>query len=52
MWADRGSKRTFDEPIDLPRGRRLVTLQDAGNYSPSFRKPSTWRPSGRMRCRY
>jgi hypothetical protein len=24
--------REFDEPIDLPRGRQLVTLQDAGNY--------------------
>jgi hypothetical protein len=30
--ADRGWKRDFDDPIDLPRGRKLVTLQDAGNY--------------------
>jgi hypothetical protein len=30
--ADRGWKRSFDEPIPLPRGRKLVTLQDAGNY--------------------
>jgi hypothetical protein len=30
--ADRGWSRAFDEPIPLPRGRRLVTLQDAGNY--------------------
>jgi hypothetical protein len=22
----------FDEPIPLPRGRQLVTLEDAGNY--------------------
>jgi hypothetical protein len=22
----------FEDPIPLPRGRRLVTLQDAGNY--------------------
>jgi hypothetical protein len=22
----------FEEPIDLPRGRQLVTLEDAGNY--------------------
>jgi hypothetical protein len=29
---DRGWKRPFDEPIPLPRGRELVTLQDAGNY--------------------
>jgi hypothetical protein len=25
-------KRAFDEPIPLPRGRQLVTLEDAGNY--------------------
>jgi hypothetical protein len=24
--------RRFDEPIPLPRGRQLVTLEDAGNY--------------------
>jgi uncharacterized protein YceH (UPF0502 family) len=24
--------REFDDPIPLPRGRRLVTLQDAGNF--------------------
>jgi hypothetical protein len=29
--ADRGWKRHFDEPIPLPRGRELVTLEDAGN---------------------
>jgi hypothetical protein len=28
----RGWKRTFDDPIPLPRGRQLVTLEDAGNY--------------------
>jgi hypothetical protein len=27
-----GWSREFDEPIDLPRGRQLVTLEDAGNY--------------------
>jgi hypothetical protein len=27
-----GWKRSFDDPIPLPRGRQLVTLQDAGNY--------------------
>ena len=32
MSADRGWKRRFDEPIPLPRGRQLVTLEDAGNY--------------------
>jgi hypothetical protein len=29
---DRGWKRRFDEPIPLPRGRQLVTLEDAGTY--------------------
>ena len=28
----KGWSREFDDPVDLPRGRRLVTLQDAGNY--------------------
>jgi hypothetical protein len=30
--ADRGWKRAFEDPIPLPRGHRLVTLQDAGTY--------------------
>ena len=30
--ADRGWKRPFDDPIPLPRGHQLVTLEDAGNY--------------------
>jgi hypothetical protein len=29
---EKGWSRPFDEPIDLQRGRQLVTLQDAGNY--------------------
>jgi hypothetical protein len=28
----RGWKRAFDDPIPLPRGRQLVTLEDAGKY--------------------
>ena len=32
MKSDRGWKRRFDDPIPLPRGRQLVTLEDAGNY--------------------
>jgi hypothetical protein len=32
MTAERGWKRSFDDPIPLPRGRQLVTLEDAGNY--------------------
>ena len=27
-----GWKRPFDDPIDLHDGRKLVTLEDAGNY--------------------
>ncbi len=27
-----GWKRAFDDPIALPRGRQLVTLEDAANY--------------------
>jgi hypothetical protein len=27
-----GWKRAFEEPIPLPRGRRLATLRDAGHY--------------------
>jgi hypothetical protein len=30
--AAKGWSRPFDDPIPLPRGRQLVTLQDAGNY--------------------
>src|SRR5260370_34743880 len=32
MKSDRGWKRRFEEPISLPGGRLLVTLQDAGKY--------------------
>jgi hypothetical protein len=30
--AKRGWKRPFDDPIPLPHGRQLVTLEDAGTY--------------------
>jgi hypothetical protein len=30
--ANRGWKRPFGDPIPLPRGRQLVTLEDAGTY--------------------
>jgi hypothetical protein len=30
--AERGWKRPFEDPIPLPGGRHLVTLEDAGNY--------------------
>jgi hypothetical protein len=29
---EKGWSREFDDPIDLPRGRQLVTLQDTGSY--------------------
>jgi hypothetical protein len=32
LKPDKGWRRRFDDPIPLPRGRQLVTLQDAGNY--------------------
>jgi hypothetical protein len=32
LVAERGWKRSFDDPIPLPRGRSLVTLEDAGKY--------------------
>ncbi len=32
MSAERRWKRRFDDPIPLPRGRQLVTLEDAGTY--------------------
>jgi hypothetical protein len=30
--APTGWSRAFDDPIDQPRGRQLVTLEDIGNY--------------------
>jgi hypothetical protein len=32
LKLDNGWQRLFDDPIPLPRGRKFVTLQDAGNY--------------------
>src|SRR5437667_3980231 len=32
LVANRGWKRSFEDPIPLLRGRQLVTLEDAGNY--------------------
>jgi hypothetical protein len=29
---DKGWHRHFEDPIPLPRGRQLITLEDAGNY--------------------
>jgi hypothetical protein len=30
--TDRGWKRPFDNPVPLPGGGQLVTLEDAGSY--------------------
>jgi hypothetical protein len=32
MKSPRGWKRKFEDPIPLPRGRQLVTLEDAARY--------------------
>jgi hypothetical protein len=32
MIPEAGWERPFDDPIPLPRGRQLVTLQDAATY--------------------
>ena len=32
MMPGKGWKRPFDDPIPLPDGRQLVTIEDAGNY--------------------
>jgi hypothetical protein len=34
-----GWSRPFDDPIDLPRGRQLVTLKDAADYIMKLPKP-------------
>jgi hypothetical protein len=38
LVADRAWRRRFDDPIPLPRGRQLVTLEDAGRYIIKFPK--------------
>jgi hypothetical protein len=32
LKADKGWRRRLEDPIPLPRGRQLVTLEDAGKY--------------------
>jgi hypothetical protein len=32
LVPDNGWQRQFDDPITLPRGRQLVTLEDAGKF--------------------
>jgi hypothetical protein len=61
VTADRGWKRPFDDPIPLPRGRQLVTLEDAAaggtarvvNVQSRPREPSFFhgpRPGKGERC--
>ena len=40
----KGWSREFDEPIDLPRGRQLVTLQDAAQFILKLTKVEQSKP--------
>ena len=42
------SKRFYD-PIILPDGRKLLTMRDATDTSPRYRRPSMTLPNGRTR---
>jgi len=42
--TDKGWKRSFDDPIPLPGGRQLVTLQDAGTYITKLPKAEAQAP--------
>jgi hypothetical protein len=42
----KGWKQAFDDPIDLPRGRQFVTLEDAGNYITKLPKAEHTVPTG------
>jgi hypothetical protein len=44
LKPDNGWRRRFDDPIPLPRGRQLVTLQDAGTYITKLRKAEHTAP--------
>jgi hypothetical protein len=41
-----GWTRPFEDPIDLPGGRQLVTLEDAGNYITKLPKAAGRLPRG------
>ena len=47
MTTGNGWKRPFDDPIPLPGGRQLVTLLDAGKYTPIFLRLTSSSTSGR-----
>ena len=42
--AGKGWSREFDDPIPLPGGRQLVTLQDAGTYITELPKAEAQAP--------
>jgi hypothetical protein len=47
--ADRGWQREFDDPIELPDGRVLVTLLDAATHITELPKREPPNRSGRLR---
>ena len=42
--TDRGWQRAFDDPIELPDGRTLVTLHDAATYITALPKKEAAEP--------
>ena len=44
MPTAKGWSRAFDDPIILPNGREVFTLQDAGNYITKLPKATQERP--------
>jgi hypothetical protein len=44
----KGWKQTFDDPIPLPGGRQLVTLQAAGNYIVKLPKAEHMAPQWQL----
>src|ERR1700730_4736891 len=42
--TESGWSRKFDDPIPLPKGRRLVTLKDAGTYITKLPKAEHMAP--------
>ena len=42
--TDRGWQRAFDDPIELPDGRTLVTLHDAATYITGLPKKEAAKP--------
>jgi hypothetical protein len=44
LMAQKGWKQAFDDPIPLPSGRQLLTLQAAGNYITKLPKAEYMAP--------